>query len=274
MVRMGDVWDRTTEVLAGRGAMIARIAALTMFLPGVIQDAVPLVLGTGGAARATAVVVFLLFVAATLVGSLALTAVSSDPVIDEPAAYRIATAAMPATVAIVLVLVALTAVLLAPAFLLLLHSGIDYQAAAAGLPQTNVSPGAVGGAALYTVVFSLFALWAGARLLPLYAVIVGERPGLGAIPRTFALTRGLGLRIVSVLILYVIVTGVAVLAVQSVVGLILRLVLGAEQGALATFLTAVAVGVATTAFGAIQPVFAARLYAAIRQAREGAATLG
>ncbi len=36
---MGNVWDRTSEVLSGRGGMLAGIAALTLFLPGAINAA-------------------------------------------------------------------------------------------------------------------------------------------------------------------------------------------------------------------------------------------
>ncbi len=35
MVKMGNVWDRSTEVLSGRGGMLAGIAIPTLFVPAV-----------------------------------------------------------------------------------------------------------------------------------------------------------------------------------------------------------------------------------------------
>lgn len=270
MVKMGAVWDSTTDVLAGRGAMIVRIALVTFFLPGVIQDAVPLVFGAGAVATVANGVLGIVLIVATLFGTLALTAAASDPSTDEPAAYRIGAAALLATIGTVLLIGIVFAILLVPGLLLLISSGYDYRAAAAGLPQSAVSPQALGGFAIYLLVFALFAIWAGARLVLLYAVIVNERRGVGAIRRSFELTRGLTLRIIGVVILYAIVTLIAVVAAQSVVGLVARLALGPDHPLLVTFLAAIAVAVVTTASAVLQPIFAARLYAAVRSRDEAA----
>lgn len=269
MVKMGAVWDGTVDVLTGRGAMIVRIALVTLFLPGLVQDAVPLVLGTGGPARIASALLGIVVLVSTLLGTLALTAAASDPLTDEPAAYRIGAAALPATIGTVLLIGIVFAILLIPGLLLLVQSGFDYRAAAAGLPQSNVSLQALGGFAIYLMIFGLIAIWAGARLLLLYAVIVNERRGVGAIRRSFELTRGLTLRIIGVVILYAIVILVAVVATQSVVGLIVRLALGPDSPTLVAFLTSIAVALVTTAASVLQPVFAARLFAAVRGSQCG-----
>ena len=37
MIRIGTVWERTTEVIAGRAALLAWLAGLFLFAPGVLQ---------------------------------------------------------------------------------------------------------------------------------------------------------------------------------------------------------------------------------------------
>lgn len=267
---MGAVWDSTVAVLSGRGALIARIALLTVFLPSVLQAALPLAIGEGRAARLTGGVVALVLIAVTLLGTLAITALASDPSVDERAAYARARDTLPATIGAVLLIGVAMALLLIPSVILLIAAGFDANAMEAGTPQPALAAGPMLGATLYSLVCALVVLWAVARLLPLYAVLVGERRGLRSIRRTFALTRGLALRIVAVLILYAVVLTVAWLAATSVVGLVFRLLLGSDQALLVGFLSGLAGAVVTTAFGLLQPVFAARLYAAIREVREGA----
>jgi hypothetical protein len=63
MVKMGDVWDRTSEVLGGRGGMLAGIAILTVFVPGVINAAYTSYAPAGGLRSA---IVVLLLIAVTI----------------------------------------------------------------------------------------------------------------------------------------------------------------------------------------------------------------
>lgn len=270
MIRMGRVWDSTVAVLGGRGALIARVALLTVFLPSVIQAALPLAIGEAHGARLAGGVAGLILIVVTLLGTLAITALASDPAVDERGAYAAARDTLPATIGAVLLIGVAMALLLIPGAVLLVAAGFDANAMEAGAPQPTLASGPALGAALYFFVYALVVLWAVARLLPLYAVLVGERCGLRSIRRAFALTRGLALRIVAVLILYAVVLMVAWSATTSVFGLVFRLLLGSDHAMLVGFLSGVAGAVVTTAFGVLQPVFAARLYAAIREVREGA----
>ena len=267
---MGRVWDGTVAVLSGRGALIARIALLTVFLPSVIQAALPLAIGAGQPAKLVGAVVGLALIAVTLLGTLAITALASDPAIDERAAYAAARDALPATIGAVLLIAVAMGLLLIPGAVLLVAAGFDASAMAAGAPQPTLASGPALGATLYFLVYALALAWVLARLLPLYAVLVNERRGLRSIRRAFTLTRGLALRIVAVLILYAVVLTVAWSAATSVFGLVFRLLLGSDHAPLVGFLSGVVGAVVTTAFGVLQPVFAARLYAAIREVREGA----
>ena len=267
MVRIGTVWDRTVEVVNGRAAMLATIAALTLFLPSIARDAITLAAG-GPAARPLVGVVSILLAIVTIWGVLALTAVASDPAVDRARGYRNGAGALPSTILVVIVLVLVFSLLFLPAIVLLHQAGFDFAAAGRGETQTNVTSGGLGGAALYSIVYLVFLLWAVARLALVYPVLVNERRGVKSIARSFDLTRGLTWKIVGVLILYAIVFSVVLLAATSVTGLIFRLLLGGESVALVQFLVGVVGALATAVFGTLQTVFAAQLYIAARAARE------
>ena len=172
-----------------------------------------------------------------------------------------------ACVLFLLVLILFVAAL--PGILLLVSAGFDVERARAGLEQTAVNGSRVAAGALYFVILTVFLLWAGARLLPLMPVIVNERRGLGAIARSFALTRGSTLKLVWVILLYAIVVLVAMVAVGSVFGLIARLVLGEDQAPAVAFVAAAASGVLTTGFTVLQMVFEAQFYLAARARLDG-----
>jgi hypothetical protein len=263
MVRMGAVWDSTTQVFAGRGATIARVAMLTLFLPSVIRAASALALGDGGLGETIDTVIGLIVFVVTLIGTLAITALASDPAIDERGSYGVARQRLPGGIAAVLLVGLGILILAVPGFVLLAKAGFDFQAAAAGRPQPPLDPGVALWGALYLTAWSVVLIWAMVRLTTLYAVIVNERRGVGAIGRAFALTKGLAFRLFGVIILYGVVLAVLWSAATSVFGLIFRLLLGSEQAGLVQFLTAVVAAVVLTGATALQAVFCARLYAAV-----------
>ncbi len=270
MVRIGTVWDRTVEVINGRTAMLASIAALTLFLPSVIRDAVAAAAGSFGG-RMLSGVVGVIQLIVTIWGVLALTAVSSDPATDRPAALRIGAAVLPSAILVVFVLLVIFALLFVPGFVLLAQSGFDFAAVGRDEAQPHLSSGAMGGFALYSIVYVVFLIWAAARLALIYPVLVNERLGLRSIARSFHLMRGLVWKIIGVLILYAIVLLVALGAATSVSGLLFRIALGGDNPALVQFLAGVVGALVTAIFGVLQTVFAAQLYIAAREAHDGAA---
>lgn len=270
MVRMGAVWDSTVEVFAGRGGTIVRVALLTLFLPGVTRAAAELALGSGSAAGLLDSAIGLVAFAISLLGTLAITALASDPATGERRAYDQARDTLPSAIGVVVLLGLAVTLLLIPGIVLLVGSGFDVRPAQLGLAQAIVRPGMMLGAACYFLVLSLVLLWAFARMAPLYAVLVNERRGLRSVSRAFAMTRGLALRIVGVLILFAIVVTVAWLASTWVSGAVFRLLFG-DRPKFVTFATALVTGAVTTVLSVIQPVFTARLYAAIRGREEAAA---
>lgn len=263
MVKMGNVWDRSVEVLNGRGGMLAGIAALTLFLPAVINAA-----WTGFAApsTATAAIGMLLVIATAIVavwGQLAMIAASTDPATDRTAAMRQASARLPAALLVALVLAVVMIVAFLPSIALLLRAGFDYRSLAAGTATAPTDPGAAGLAGLYALAMGLALLFVGARLLPLYAVVLEERLSVAAIARCWRLTRRHTWRLVGTVLLFVVVLMIATWAAQSVSGLIFRLILGANAQATVALLAAAVAQAVSAALTLVAIVFSAQLYVAL-----------
>ncbi|MGJ3627198.1 hypothetical protein AB5I41_10140 [Sphingomonas sp. MMS24-JH45] len=100
--------------------------------------------------------------------------------------------------------------------------------------------------------------------MPLFGVVVNERRGLGALGRSFALTRGAALRLIGVLILYGIVLVVVMSAATMVVGVVARLLLGADAAATVAFIVAIVSALVTALGSVVQSVFYAQYYVAAR----------
>jgi hypothetical protein len=265
MVKMGNVWDRTVEVMNGRTGMIATIAMLGLFLPAVVRDAY-VALATPGSAGFAIIgsVLSLAVLLAMIWGQLAIIAVATDPATTRAEAARQARGRLAPAFGLTLLigLVALIATL--PPLVVLARSGFDFAAAARGTAMAMTPPPASTAlfVTLYFLVFAILAIWLAARMVVLNPVILNERLGLGAFGRAFRLTRGLTWRIIGVVILFAIVVVVATGAAQAVVGVIFRLALGADGRAIAAFLAGVAGTLVTTGFTALAAVFTAQLYVA------------
>ena len=267
-VKMGTVWDRTIEVLNGRTGMIARIAVLGMLLPTVVRDG--FVAFTSRANPVSMLVGAVLTIGALVAmiwAQLAIIAIATDPAVDAASASRQARARVLPALGITVLLTIVAFLLAVPPIVVLVQSGFDFAAAANG-SSAQMTPPSVGAAsftALYGLAYLLVLLWIGARLVLLNPVILNERLGVGAIRRAIQLTKGMTWRIIGVLVLFCIVLLVATGAAQSVTGIVLRLVLGADSIATAAFLAGVAGSIVTTAFTALAAVFTAQLYVATRE---------
>ena len=241
MIRIDSVWDSTMEVLAGRAAPLAALALL-----------------------------------ASAWGQLAIIAVASDPATTQAEAQARAARRLPAALLLMLVLLAAMVLLAMPALAVLAASDFDFEAAlaqAGSATQPKLSVGAGLFLFFYGVAIFVGALWLYARMFALMPVVLHERRGIGAIGRSWRLTRGMTWRLIGFAILLVIVLVVASWATQAALFVVFRLLLGAEQIALATFIGALALALVTAVFSTIVAVFGARLYAALR-AREDAPATG
>lgn len=275
MVRIGTVWDRATDVLRGRAAIMTPIAALAIWLPAVVSNAVgAYVQPTAGAAPspATGLLVAVVTIAVLVLsiwGQLALLAIASHPATTRADATRAATARLLPALGVVLAIVLLFVLLVLPVLVALAAAGVDFQSESS-MQTLPAGTGAFVG--LYSLVLVPVAIWFSARVMLLNPVVLNERRGLGAIRRSFQLTRGLTWKIVGVLLLFGVVILVALLATQGVASIVFRLILGADQRATVTFLAASIGAIVTTAMSVVAAAFTAQLYVAA-VADKDAATL-
>lgn len=272
MVQISTVWDRTTAFASAAIAAILPIALLLLFLPVSIQLAVaPLLLKQTLAVR---VVVMVAFWAVELLGTLSLIVLALGATLHPGEAVRAALARLGLAIAIFILFFIAILLLCIPFGVVVAASGMDIAQLQAGNPvgAGSLSAGGAWFLLLYMLALLIFGFWIAARLLVIEPVILAERRGIGAIARAFALTRGLALRLVGVLILYAIVATIAVLAAKMVFGSIFALIAPNDGNiGLATVLTSIVVAAVSTAFKVIAAIFVAKLYQAIAEAHERAA---
>jgi len=263
-VRIGSVWDSTQQVLAGRAGMLVPFAAIGFVVPVLVQlllvpaGSVP----HGGLMMVSTILGALLGIWAQL----AIMALATHPATTQADAARAGWRRFPAALGVALVLgLAFMVAILIP-MVLLGASGFDFaQAVAANgnpalMPPIPSGLGAILG--LYILALALIAVWIGVRFMPLYAVVLNERRGLGAYRRSLTLTRGMTWRLIGVSLLFLIVLFVTTLAVQGVTGAVLRLALGPDRPGIVLGLVGVLGSIVTAAFMTLAYVFVARLYVA------------
>ena len=264
-VSIGNVWDSTTDVLAGRGGMLAPIAALAFFAPAVLQAAVKTYGGASAGIALLSAAVAMIALLAALWGQMTVIGVASDPDMTRAAAGEAARRRLGPAVLVTVVLAVVVMLALLPIGIALAASGYDFAAAArpGAAGPAPVAPAVALFCAFYGLALLVAGLWFGARLSVWTPVVLQERRGIGAIGRSMALTRGLTSKLIGVGLLAVVIFGVASLAAQYVVFIPLRLVLGADGLATAALIGGIASAIVQAAFTTVVAVFTARLYAAI-----------
>lgn len=268
MVKMGNVWDRTAEFLGDTLPAVLSIALAAILVPMALSSIVEPLGRPGEPARFVIQLLAIGFSILSLWGQLAVVALALDPAAGRRAALRMATRRLLPAIAVALVLLAGLLVLALPILIALGASGYDIESAMSG-GNPEIPPGAATFILFYALAMAAVIAWLTARLILVNSVVVAERRALGALARSFRLTRGLALRIFGVVVLFGIVATIAVLAAQTVFGSILQLLLGGE-GAItpASVLTAILVAVVTTGFTVVAAAFTAKLYLATHAARE------
>lgn len=262
MIRMGTVWDRTVDVLRGRGSILVALSALYVFLPNVVSGAFSSYAGPTGTAAVVGGIVALASVALLLMGMLAITAVASDPAVDMAGAHAAARARILPALGLMLLLGVVITLAAIPLGIALAAAGVRINDTTGQLDMSALDPSAAVLAGIFGLVLPIAALWLSAKIVPLFAVIVNERRGFGAFRRSFRLTRGAALRLMGLLILLLVVTIVVLLASTSVVGVVARLVLGEDGAATTSFMVAIVGALITAAVTVVQIVFYAQYYAA------------
>ncbi len=267
MVRMGTVWDRTTAFLGDRTAALMPIVLLLLFVPVCIQGIVTPLMETGEGTRA---LIGLLVLALALVmawGQLSIVALVIEPGTSASAAVRTGGRRLLPAIGVGILVGLIFLVVALPLVIAFAASGVHWVSVAPGrwTFEGSLPSGLKLFVGLYALAYVVFLFWLGARLSLVNSVVVAERRGIAAIKRAFLLTKGLALKIVGVIILFLVVYAVCSMAVTTVLGSLFQLLLGGEGAiTLATVLTAIASGVVTTAFTALAAAFLAELYLAAR----------
>ena len=272
MVRIGTVWDRTTEVIAGRLGMLAWLAGLFLFAPSVLQ-AIMRVMALGsnsGGIRLLAGLVGLAVAVLAIWGTLAMTAMASDPAVDRHEAIAIGRRRLPAGIAVLLVAVVATCVLVIAPLAWLMAGSVDMAQLEQGMPSPSLDPSRAVAAIPVLLALCAFMLWLSARLLPLFAVITNERRGFGAFARAFALTRGSTMKLIGLILLYALVAIVLLTAVTWVLGSATQIVFGDEGRAWSALLLALVTGIIAAGLSVLQTTFSAQFYIAARERLDNA----
>ncbi|MEN3749304.1 hypothetical protein TPR58_19175 [Sphingomonas sp. HF-S3] len=258
-VKMGTVWDRTSDFVADNLSRILPVALVAFFIPFSITGNLSPLLDQ--ADMRLSLVLLLVMVALSVLalwGSLALTAMVVRPNGDAP---RTALRCLGPALLVWLLLFVLLAALVAPLGIGLALAGIDPTGIRPMPGTVSIGAGLGWAMALYFLAMLAVSFWLSARLALINSAIVGDRLGIGAIGRSFRLTAGLSWRLMGVGILYIIVSNVAALAAQTVFGSVLALIMeDAAPFSLASILTSIAVAAVQTGFCVLAPLFTAMLY--------------
>lgn len=268
MVKMGNVWDRTTEFLGENLSGVLVVALVAILLPTALSSIVQPLGVAGGPIRLASQMLSIGLSILSLWGQLAIIALALDPAAGGHAARRIATRRLLPSIGVALVMLVGVVALGMPILVALVGAGFDMQAAMNG-GNPPIPPGAATFVVFYALAMAAVILWLAARLSLVYPVLVAERRGLGTLARSFGLTRGIALKIIGLVLLFGIVATVAVMAAQTVFGSILQLLVGGDGPITpASVLTALIVAVVTTIFTVLAAAFTAKLYLAAHPARE------
>ena len=268
-VDMGNVWDRTTEFLSDNFGAIVPVFAGALWLPQMLSSLLGNAVAQSGVSLALQVIILVLALVG-IWGQLAVVAQALDPDASGPAARAAATRSFGYGVALSLLVGLIMFVLLLPALIALVAGGLDLAALARGDAEAaRGTPGAgtIGFAGVYCLVWCVVAIWFGARVALANSALVAERAGLGAIARSFKLTRGIVWKMIGVYLLFFVVLAVASSAVTSVFGFIFAWILpdGGPWGPGAIVVAALA-GLVGAIGTLVIAAFSAKLYCAVTAA--------
>lgn len=265
-VKIGTVWDRTVDVLQGRAGMLVLLAFGFMIVPSLIGNAVALFAGASAVGRGLAGIVNIAATLLLLAGLLAITAVASDPRVDARDAAATGLVRLGPAVGLLLIVGVVATLVVMPVAAAVFYSGATYNPATGAINISRASSTGIALAGLLALLVSVAGLRISATLVPLFAVVVNERRGIGALRRCYVLTRGAALRLIGVLILYGIVVVVVMAAATSVIGVVARLILGGDAAPTVALIVALVSTLVTALSSVVQTVFSAQYYVAARDA--------
>ncbi len=276
-VNMSAVWDRTTEFLRDSGARLAPLVLLLIVAPlalGGVLTAIGNGMAPGSRQGVQALTIGLSFV--SMWGQLAIAAMVTGLAPSSQRAGALGLARLPKMIGASLLLGAAILLLLAPVLVALLRSGTDLAMLGSGDPalvqlaMRAIPPAYVWFMVLWSLAALGVILWASIRLSLLLPVVAAENLLLGALRRSFAITRGLALKIFGVFVLLAVVSNIAQLAAKAVFGTVFALLGGGTDPlSLGSLVTTLLVATISAAFVMLSAAFLSNLYLAVRG---GAAT--
>ncbi|MFM9827630.1 MAG: hypothetical protein ACKVOB_02655 [Sphingomonas sp.] len=271
-VTMSSVWDRTTDFLQESAGKYLPLALLLIAVPLALGGIVASVANTmtGGTDRGLRLVIIGLSLV-SLWGQLGIAALVTGVAGQTGDAGKQGLARLPKVI-VVFVLFGLGFVLLlVPPIIALLLTGTDLAMLGSNDPVLvqlairAVQPGYAWFIVLYSLAAMVVMIWAAIRLALLLPIVAAENLMLGAFRRSFALTKGLTLKIFGVLLLLIVVSGVAQLAAKAVFGTVFALVgMGTDPLAVGSLIATVLVAMVSAAFAVLSSVFSSNLLVAVR----------
>ncbi|NYT42947.1 hypothetical protein HZY97_19390 [Sphingomonas sp. R-74633] len=264
MAKMGTVWDRTAEFLSDNLPAVLPVALLAFFVPACVSGNLAVMADGADPRLATTLALVNLLLAVMLFwGWLSIVGMSIDSARTAPP-RRVVARRLPAALLVWVVLFCIVAaVMIVPGSLILGLFGADLDAVARG-DRSSISQLASGALVLWLIPVSAAILWMMARLILTTSIIVNERRVFGALAQSWRLTRGHTLPIIGVLLLFILVSLVAVLAAATVFGSIFELVAGGGSGlSLAFVLTSIARAAVQAILTLVAAAFTAKLYLAL-----------
>lgn len=273
---MGTVWDRATEFLGDNIGALFPIILVGIFLPLSISDNLaPLGAQVDQSQKLVLSLFNLVLTIVSMFGQFVVMTMAIDGEQSVRQAIRTVFARLLLILLVTVILLVIVFGLALPIVIALGMANLDMAALSSGNPDQvaaalrGMSPGVAWFIALYAMAWAIAVVWISARLILTTSVVIAERLGVGALGRSFGLTRGITFKIIGVLLLYVIVSFVAILAAKAVFGTVAGLLIGTVGPlTVAGVIVSIAVGLVDTLFTALQSAFLGKLYLAARQRGE------
>lgn len=270
-VRMERVWDRTAAFVRSERSRLLPLAGFAIFVSGVISGLAAAASTQNQGADARLWAVFALVAALlALWGELAIVASAAGQLRTRAAIHR-AGLRLWVVIALAALLALATLLLALPAVAILGGYGFDFAAAAEG-DGVAPPPAAAAWIGLYGLVLLPLLLWIGARVSLVVPVVVVERHGIGALARSWRLTRGIAGKVVGMAALYGLVLLVLTAAVRFGGGTVFALAFGSDDGlGVASILTLLLVTAVQSGMTVLLCAFVGTLYLAARERQDGTA---
>jgi hypothetical protein len=253
-ISMSAIWDESAALIRRESHLMVPLALATVgigsVLSGLAQPETPAA-GVG----AIGVIGFVVGNILGLIGNLAMIALALMPGMSVGESLRLAVARMPKMLGIAGLFVIALIVLMIPIVIILKMSGAPISAnmTAEELPAMAI---------LLLLIVGAVLLYVSARLLTLSAVLVDRNPPvIETIKSSFASTNEIAAKIVSVMLLFIVVTQVVSSAAESISGILFGM-LGKALGApmLGNGLTLLVTGMVSALLSIVSTVFGAMLY--------------